>query len=1370
GREFACRSEERLHRISQWRRDKLAALSSAGEQDESAALTSSVKEALGEILEFVSNPDNLWVVTREMLAAVALHIRAPGSETDEAPVLAACILWKLSEYEDFVLPLLKADAVSACAAAVEQLGPPRAGALQYWLQAAVQTRAIGLLCRAGCAGSVDATVRLRVASALIAVVARPWGALEARKEYREGVEGKTLSFASFGLRHLVATSISIRGSIAQRSSLFDALLSAIRPRAGATGVGGKSGLGASPPQAMACAAFCLAHVTTGESAALLTRRKIVAALLTLSGLLDACIDQMEATIQPVQGCDAAHESNTSSGAGLIPSSVSNGGTTEEARDGSGSTLSLVESTGTALWGCLSHLSEATCEEDTTSNSLVDSCSSDTSVGSFDLPDASSGGGDCGGGVSVDAGSQASDFPKVRRAITNIFRFFAAVGIPSVRAEGGFDSGDGKPDKPLMSTRKVLSICALPLLRLLSHATRHHVPAGSGSSNDSSNDRSVMGNVCGNDVGVGATTEALGSKGGGDDTPTDDSIIDTVVKKTDNTGGGVPESIIAIIGSCLSHVAQEIDLVAEPPSAMESVLVLLLPSAGQLVREQVALTLGAIAGQGLHTRTEFCDAEKAARQFSRSGGCSAFGREGSSDYMSLPKPGEGGRQGKRLLLWRQFCAGLVKGSGAQVILDCASPGPVSDPNSLLLRERAGRALSLICLCAGSTPASSVVLGGLVSLLRCREGEVVSGAATAALWALCRVPENRRCFAKMRVVSCLTPLCEWSRDQDYQQLHLYCLATLYLLSQEPENALQISNQKGSIAKLVMWATPSQAYGDSEGVPRLVCPNDNAKTASCLGVIRRQEESAPDGNGMRELADGLASYSMLHLVLHLLGVRVKDKSVLPLTLREAQGILFAVQDRAEYRGYCEQICGRDPFSVEDTLALQLKRHVEASPSAQYADLAGDAVVGLASLSMTLVSRRRLAVNGALESTGRMLARSMSHGIGGGGCSGGSIGMKGRKGGREAVRNLIKLVKNLSSVPEAHRRLSGRPLLTLINRLWEESPDETTSKFACHALANLSRSDVPGVRNRLFQSHLAAESTGMVRGTSTANGDGVDPAPASASREHLSPTAPRNVIVPRAATAVQCGSSDGDDGTLSISSSVFRRDHVGERGRLKGGETAHSTSVVLSEELARRNARLDTQHRLRLMPAALWGDRARNFDAGHHGNKGDTAATHIAAQEQQETFLTAVRGAGTAVRATVGAAGGSAFGTEKGPATQKKSNRRMQTNINSLGVGGGGGKKRAIAIMRESSLVQPEGTRGVTASTGGVALPADANCSQAASLKRPAVDSSVPLRWQSRVVALSSLRDTFTTGAATRRSPSMGRRMARTRCRAYQHIKKRR
>lgn len=47
-----------------------------------------------------------------------------------------------------------------------------------------------------------------------------------------------------------------------------------------------------------------------------------------------------------------------------------------------------------------------------------------------------------------------------------------------------------------------------------------------------------------------------------------------------------------------------------------------------------------------------------------------------------------------------------------------------------------------------------------------------------------------------------------------------------------------------------------------------------------------------GMQALATGLASYSLLQLVLQLLRIKAWVKSTLPLTFREAQGILFAVQ----------------------------------------------------------------------------------------------------------------------------------------------------------------------------------------------------------------------------------------------------------------------------------------------------------------------------------------------------------------------------------------------------------------------------------------------------------------------------------------------
>lgn len=173
-----------------------------------------------------------------------------------------------------------------------------------------------------------------------------------------------LAFASFALGHLVATSTSIRGSIAHRSSLFDALVSALRPATGGVGGarGGRSGggvLGGSPLQAVACAALCLAHVTTGESAPLLTRGKILSACLTLSGLLDVCVDELDAGA----GDNNGHRRTTDESASeVVPITVRKGdaaGAAGAAARGESGTLSVtmvMESAGKALWGCLSHLS------------------------------------------------------------------------------------------------------------------------------------------------------------------------------------------------------------------------------------------------------------------------------------------------------------------------------------------------------------------------------------------------------------------------------------------------------------------------------------------------------------------------------------------------------------------------------------------------------------------------------------------------------------------------------------------------------------------------------------------------------------------------------------------------------------------------------------------------------------------------------------------------------------------------------------------------------------------------------------------------------------------------------------------------------
>lgn len=101
---------------------------------------------------------------------------------------------------------------------------------------------------------------------------------------------------------------------------------------GGSGGGGGRG-GGSRPEAVACAAFCLAHVTTGTSASLLTRENILAAALTLSGLLDVCIDQMEAA--EVDGERVVTSELEGSTPGALPVFV------------------VMECAGAALWGCLS---------------------------------------------------------------------------------------------------------------------------------------------------------------------------------------------------------------------------------------------------------------------------------------------------------------------------------------------------------------------------------------------------------------------------------------------------------------------------------------------------------------------------------------------------------------------------------------------------------------------------------------------------------------------------------------------------------------------------------------------------------------------------------------------------------------------------------------------------------------------------------------------------------------------------------------------------------------------------------------------------------------------------------------------------------
>lgn len=222
-----------------------------------------------------------------------------------------------------------------------------------------------------------------------------------------------------------------------------------------------------------------------------------------------------------------------------------------------------------------------------------------------------------------------------------------MSLGNVEGIGGGIGGDGLPEKPPPSTREAMSTCALTLLRVLSHATKHR----------NNLDSSSSGGGGGRD-GVRKTAEHVNGKSS--DNSSSSHADDNNRHHHSIRRGGVPDTIIAVTGSCLSRVAQAIDLAAAPRGAMESVLTLLLPSAGLLVREQAALALGAIAGQAFRvladSRPTRATTAGVADEVSHVVGVS----------LTTDAAGEDGPEGKRILLWRRFCAGVVGGTGAQVI--------------------------------------------------------------------------------------------------------------------------------------------------------------------------------------------------------------------------------------------------------------------------------------------------------------------------------------------------------------------------------------------------------------------------------------------------------------------------------------------------------------------------------------------------------------------------------------------------------------------------------------------------------------------------------------------------------------------------------
>lgn len=317
------------------------------------------------------------------------------------------------------------------------------------------------------------------------------------------------------------------------------------------------------------------------------------------------------------------------------------------------------------------------------------------------------------------------YPRVRPFHLKFERlaWFHSQAIPAAGSPGNVDAfgsgsgGDGLPERPQKTTREVLSACALTLLRLLSQAAQHHDNSGGSGgagtrpedaettakhansanhSEDGDIPHEKNSNIDGNDGNDNDNDNKLlltrpppwsqakssqhltGEGKANTDTDTVTVTTNAPNAPSDNhdnsrrcrSNGGIPDAIVAVVGSCLANVAQAVDLAAGPRGALESVLTLLLPPAGLLVREQAALTLGAITEQGFQILADLREARAAEASASSSPGGGGGGGDGerfSSAAVggALTEIGEGRREGKRLLLWRLFCTGVVGGTGAQV---------------------------------------------------------------------------------------------------------------------------------------------------------------------------------------------------------------------------------------------------------------------------------------------------------------------------------------------------------------------------------------------------------------------------------------------------------------------------------------------------------------------------------------------------------------------------------------------------------------------------------------------------------------------------------------------------------------------------------
>ena len=329
------------------------------------------------------------------------------------------------------------------------------------------------------------------------------------------------------------------------------------------------------------------------------------------------------------------------------------------------------------------------------------------------------------------------------------------------------------------------------------------------------------------------------------------------------------------------------------------------------------------------------------------------------------------------------------------------------------------------------------------------------------------------------------------------------------------------------------------------------------------------------------------------------------------------------------------------------------------------------------------------------------------------------------------------------------------------------------------------------LMKSHLAAESKGTCR-KATITVSAVE-------LKH-----PRQSL---AACEAEAERQQQQQGAASFSSSVFCRGgdkNNSRRSHPPGGSAAPvgvagddrnktATCVLLGgrgggggggggNKITDPVGLLDVKQRLRMTPSALWGDRADLADE--------------AEQHQQHQQHQAMAG-GEMERSAAAALKSPTAALYRPP--QKGSDplgeaRRVERNRDraSRQPPPAGGKKEETSVRcvlaDKRTAVDAVGCGGRTSATGLAAsalsrgdgaetespLPVGETLAQAASLKRSVVTSSIPLRWQSRVVTLSSLQNHGgASGGAPRHASSAaasGRRRVRTKPRLNQRSTKKR